>query len=80
MCFLLLVAGAGFEPHDLRLIASRHHRRIVVIYHLDTLGSANSLLWAVSLDKNDYQSFLSALPNELRSSDNPKSIWLNLTP
>ena len=34
------------------------HRRIVAAYHLDTLGSADSLLWAVSLRKNSYQLFL----------------------
>ena len=47
------------------------HRRIVVCRRLDasfTLGSADSLLPAISADKNDYQSFLSRLPNELRSS------------
>ena len=57
--------------HDLRVIASRHHRRIVAAHRLRALGSVGFLLWAVSLDENDTQSFSSALPNELRSSDNP---------
>ena len=34
------------------------HRRIVARYRLDTLGSARSLLWAVSLRKNNNQLFL----------------------
>ena len=36
---------------------------------LGTLASFGFLLWAVSLDENNYQSFSSSLPNELRSSD-----------
>ena len=67
--FLYLAPRAvALQAHDLRVIASRRHRRIVVCRRLDTLGSAYSLLGAVSADKNDTQSFLSRLPNELRSS------------
>ena len=47
---------------NLRVIASRRHRRIVVCSHLDTLGSAHSLLWAVSTRKNDTQSFFLVYP------------------
>lgn len=46
---------------------SARHRRIVVCLRLDaslTLGSAYFLLWAVSLDEHDTQSFSSALPLE----------------
>ena len=42
-----------FEFYDLRVIASRHHRRIVAAYRLRALGSVGFLLWAVSLDEND---------------------------
>ncbi|MBQ8739034.1 MAG: hypothetical protein IJZ04_06010, partial [Clostridia bacterium] len=38
------------------------HRRIVVCLRLGTLGSAHALLWAVSLVKNDNQSFLPRYP------------------
>ena len=78
-----MVAGAGFEPHDLGIIATRLHRRIVVCSRLDallTLGSADALLWAVSLVKNNTQLFLTSLPNELCSSYNPKPMRHTLTP
>ncbi len=78
-----MVAGAGFEPHDLGIIATRLHRRIVVCGRLDallTLGSADALLWAVSLVKNNTQLFLTLLPNEPRSSYNPKPMRHTLTP
>ena len=38
------------------------HRRIVNYFRLDALGLVLSLLWAVSLVKNDTQSFLTSLP------------------
>ena len=45
--------------------ASRHHR-IVVVCRLRLLGSANSLLWAVSLVQNDTQSFRTSLRGTFR--------------
>ena len=72
-----------FEPRDLGIIATRLHRRIVVCGRLDallTLGLADALLWAVSLVKNNTQLFLTSLPNELRSSYNPKLMRHTLTP
>ena len=39
-----------------------HHRRIVVAFRLRLLGSANSLLWAVSASKKQFSTVFSCLP------------------
>ena len=48
------------------LIPASRHRRIVVVCRLRLLGSANSLLWAVSLVRNDTQSFRTSLRGTFR--------------
>ena len=48
------------------LVPASRHRRIVVVCRLRLLSSANSLLWAVSLVKNDTQSFLTSLRGTFR--------------
>ena len=48
------------------LIPASRHRRIVVVCRLRLLGSANSLLWAVSLVQNDTQSFRTSLRGTFR--------------
>ena len=53
------------------LAAPALHRRIVVCLRLDTLftlGLSHSLLWAVSLVKNDTQSFSTSLPSSQRDN------------
>ena len=92
-----MVAGMGFEPHDLRVmsptsyqaalprdiqlrlgvspphfitlrvIASRRRRRIVVFFASIT-QLENSLLRAVSLRKNDTQSFLLVHPTSYQTA------------
>ena len=66
---MVAVVGLGnLSKNQTKLDSLFRHRRIVVCLRLDTLALTYSLLWAVSADKNDTLSFLSRLPNELRSS------------